>query len=881
MKSDLTNNVPQAPLREKWDFIKQLKTSLPLCFHWDKTIPENTLDLSNGVEYRAGFHDERGYLKTADDDFRHFLKVAGLLKGMNGIVISTGKDSNLKSGAFRIEAKPGGILISGSDAEGIRHGIYFLEDQLLSSSGPFLKLGITERVPWIKNRISRCFFGPIKRPPFNNDELLDDIDYYPDEYLNRLAHEGINGLWLTVAFQDLCKTSFTELPPNAKQRLDKLRKTVEKCLRYGIKTWAFCIEPHGLTPDAPLFKAHPELAGAKCQAKVGFCTSVPQTQQYLYECTNWIFAQVPGLGGMINISHGERDTTCLSSVLSFEEIDVKCPRCSQIPKWEILHRSLSAMRRGMHDAAPAAELISWFYMPSPEKHGDWVFELARHIPDGVIMQYNFESNGAIRQLDRMRIGGDYWLSYVGPSDDFARMAENAAAAGTEVSAKIQVGCSHEVATVPFVPVPAILYQKYKQMHKSGVGHVMQCWYFGNYPGIMNKAAGRLAYENFSSSEKDFLESLARPEWGKHAPEMAEAWKYFSEAYKNYPVSNMMQYYGPAHFGPTWPLYLEPAMLPLSPTWKPDFPPSGDIIGECLENHTLNEALFLFRRLSGGWNKGLEIIRRIAPDFSSEPERMLDIGIAEALGIQFDSACNIFHYYQLRRSLLFEDADVLEKMEALVKLEINNSLKLKKLCECDSRLGFHSEAESHLYYKEKLAWRVEQLETLLDKDFSRARKGEKLNTKADLPVWKIGSGTCRMENFKWNITREADDLIICFDCIPSETFDSDTVSISTLDIAGTRMPWLITISADGKVLDNRNIADVSFDRGNSSWSAAVRLPSLYWNNAELDRPYYFMIERRLSSIGKDDIAFAWPENRAKTRYRLYLDFYLPQNMGRLE
>ena len=31
--------------------------------------------------------------------------------------------------------------------------------------------------PWLKNRISRCFFGPIKRPPFNRDELMDDVDY--------------------------------------------------------------------------------------------------------------------------------------------------------------------------------------------------------------------------------------------------------------------------------------------------------------------------------------------------------------------------------------------------------------------------------------------------------------------------------------------------------------------------------------------------------------------------------------------------------------------------------------------------------------------------------------------------------------------------------
>ena len=45
--------------------------------------------------------------------------------------------------------------------------------------------------PWLENRISRCFFSPIKRPPFNRDELKDDIDYYPTNYLERLRREGV------------------------------------------------------------------------------------------------------------------------------------------------------------------------------------------------------------------------------------------------------------------------------------------------------------------------------------------------------------------------------------------------------------------------------------------------------------------------------------------------------------------------------------------------------------------------------------------------------------------------------------------------------------------------------------------------------------------
>ena len=61
------------------------------------------------------------------------------------------------------------------------------------------------------------------------------------------------------------------------------------------------------------------------------------------------------------------------------------------------------------------------------------------------------------------------------------------------------------------------------MFRQGVSSVMQCWYFGNYPGLMNKAAGMLAREDFeASTEKEFLERLAREEWGDNASGVAAA-----------------------------------------------------------------------------------------------------------------------------------------------------------------------------------------------------------------------------------------------------------------------------------------------------------------------------------------------------------------------
>ena len=65
-----------------------------------------------------------------------------------------------------------------------------------------LIVGEIRRHPFVKTRISRCFFAPPSHASNEGtvNELASDIDYYPDEYLNRLAHDGINGLWLGASF---------------------------------------------------------------------------------------------------------------------------------------------------------------------------------------------------------------------------------------------------------------------------------------------------------------------------------------------------------------------------------------------------------------------------------------------------------------------------------------------------------------------------------------------------------------------------------------------------------------------------------------------------------------------------------------------------------
>ncbi len=755
-------NIPPQPGEDSWKFVDDLKGPMWTKLFWNKTRPgPQQADLSLGVNLKIGFPDPKGRLETAYEDLYNFFAAADISNDDEGYKIETEFSSDLKGESFRMEIDRKACLIKAGDVEGIRRGIFYLEDQMLRLRAPYLPLGKFERHPFVKRRIARCVYGPIKRPPKMRDELMDTVDYYPDQYLNRIAHEGVNGLWLTVDFSDLVSTTFTpEAGKNGEKRLAKLRQTVAKCLRFGIRTYIFTIEPRawGTKPsykynnDINILKNYPELGGVRSNNFVYFCPISKTAKQFLYQSVNKIFTEVPDLGGIINISYGERPTTCLNSLDQRSPFtgQIDCPRCSKKEPREILFASLSAMERGMHDAAPDAELISWLYM-NKSNLADWVYDISAHTPNGVIIQLQFETGVTKSVFGKKMLGGDYWLSTPGPSQSFERQAKIAREHGTDVSAKIQTGNSHEVASIPYVPVPSMIYRKFSAMQHLGVSYTMLNWYFGNYPGVMLKAAGELSFEPFPKDEDTFLHQLASIQWRKKdVPLIIEAWKNFAKGYGNYPLQNMMGYYGPMCDGPVWPLLLKPADAPLSPTWqigssttlKP-WPPSGDRIGECLwsggnsdenlsvpfiamENVlTLKETVELCQRMSNTWNKGVNILKRIEPEYVNEPERIQDIGLAEALGIQFRSGYNILRFYMLREEMFRMEGrkrmDILNQLRKIILEEIQLDKQLLVLCANDSRLGFHSEAEGYKYYPAKIRWRIQQLKDVLANDVPQIKK----------------------------------------------------------------------------------------------------------------------------------------------------------------
>ncbi len=245
-------------------------------------------------------------LDSSIDDFTAFL----IYNNLNGksTPLDIVRDESLNADEYAVSVEDNRIQISASEKEQVRRALISLQDDVVIGGG-YLKKGVVNRKEMLESRISRCFFSPINRPPKNIEELSCDSDFYPDEYLNKLMHDGINAIWITSSFASLIKSSYiTEFGEGSEKRIERLNKTIKKCARYGIKVYLFLIEPISLYEDSvrrefpDLYKKYPQVKGNSTAGPAAFCTFTEFGENYLKEAVKNLFLSAKDLGGIISIT---------------------------------------------------------------------------------------------------------------------------------------------------------------------------------------------------------------------------------------------------------------------------------------------------------------------------------------------------------------------------------------------------------------------------------------------------------------------------------------------------------------------------------------------------------------------------------------------------
>lgn len=128
-----------------------------------KRAPKTGEIWAGGMYLVRNFPDEEGVLETAYEDFEAFLHTYDLEGDCFPVVTRLEKTDTFEE--YILEINDRGVTLTAGDTEGIRRGIFYLEDELIAREGACLPVCRINRTPHIRKRITRGFFSPTNRPP--------------------------------------------------------------------------------------------------------------------------------------------------------------------------------------------------------------------------------------------------------------------------------------------------------------------------------------------------------------------------------------------------------------------------------------------------------------------------------------------------------------------------------------------------------------------------------------------------------------------------------------------------------------------------------------------------------------------------------------------
>jgi hypothetical protein len=628
------------------------------------------------------------------------------------LVVIQVEEQNIPAESHWIDIGPAHISIKAVDEVGLLRGLHFLQRMMERGRAPYLQLGTYNRTTRFDLRYVYSYFG------IYGDPLLEtEMDPYPDELLERLSEQGVNGVWLqAVLYQLVPFEPQPELSEGWERRLEGLRRLASRAAEYGIGIYLYYNEPRAM-PHA-FFDRYPEWKGHTAQEYASLCTSHPDVQSYLRNSTARLFKEVPELAGLFTITMSANQTNCYSTAYMGK---TNCPRCASRRPDEVVAEVNRLITEGAQSAKPSARIIGWTWGWTGTFNWDEAtVERAIHaLPDTMELMCVSEDEIPTHIGGVPGILRDYSVSIVGPGTKSIRSWETARQRGMGTIAKVQFNTSWECSAVPYLPVVNLVAEHLEGLVQSGVNGLMLGWTLGGYPSYLLEMAaevywGDTEYEGLSQRlVEGKAEEMAGPET---VPLIMNAWKTFSEAFKHFPFDVTVLYLGPHNVGPGNLLYAEPtgysATMVCFPyddltRWRGIYP--VDVYEEQL------------RLLAEGWQSGMEAMDQAVAEASKQgavSHALLDIrDVAKAANCHFRSSYLQTRFVQLRSE--WEQAgkgpvrlELSQQLEAFLQEEINLAKILYELVCRDSRIGY--EASNHYYYTPRsLQEKVLNVEKMLE------------------------------------------------------------------------------------------------------------------------------------------------------------------------
>lgn len=559
-------------------------------------------------------------------------------------------------------------------------------------------------------RIFRSF-----RAKYYEDDVLTAPAAYPESYFDQLTAHGFNAIWLRGILRNLTESEILRgIGEDVAQHQDALGTVIQRAGRHGVKVLLYLNEPLCLAGDDPFWKEHPDLRGVShasgdwCMdpwpTLAALCTSAPEVRAWLREAARNVFRTFPELGGWFAITASEHLTHCCSHGvhLARDPGASGCPRCAGRAPLDLVAEILTELHAGTREASADAQTIAWNWswnMFAEDPQAD----LIRRLPRDMTLLLDWERGGTRRLANgRENFVDEYSLAYVGPSERFMAGYNEARRHGLSVMAKLQVGTTHELATVPNLPLIDNLYRKLVKAEELGLKGLLTTWNFGNDFSLNTAAIGHFVNHPKRPSPDVFVADLTASYLPGADPEgVARAVAAFSRAMGYFPFDMSLLYWGPCNYALAYPLTLAPLTgKPMGASWM--MHPRGDDLSKSMGQFTLEEVIELLTALVAEWDRGVSLYAAALNGCCTEPAAR-ELGVARVIGHCYASARNVYRTYHLRRD---RPADAEAECRGIVRDEIVHLEAVLPLLEADPRLGFHAECQGYQFtpalVREKLA-----------------------------------------------------------------------------------------------------------------------------------------------------------------------------------
>lgn len=559
----------------------------------------------------------------------------------------------------------------------------------------------------------------IWRSPYSSflqEETLHAAEKYTPAVLADIAAAGFNAIWIHAFLREVVRSPvYPALGAKSAANLRSLRTVIRRAEKVGLKVFLYMQPPRGMHVDDPFWEKHPEARGSLNDSiherAYAMCTSEPKVKEHLRGCAEALSRKLPSLGGVILITASEFQAHCYSKyrVPSRRELDygdatpLDCPRCAERHPSDVVAEVITIFSDAFKAAGNGARVIAWnwswtMYEPDPGKR------VIGQLPKDVTLLVGFERGAKKTILGKRRVIDEYSLSYPGPSPRFMKAMKTARGRGLDVMAKLQLGVTHELATVPNLALIGSLYEKAKGMRSERVHSFMGCWNFGNM-----LTANTAAFTQFMTAKRlppreRALRQFASAYFpGCDATAVVEAWDTFAGAMNFYPFCIPFLYWSPTNYAVRLPI--EPKRLtgkPVGRSWMDD--ERGDDVVHSLGAYTLTEVIRGLGRLAKLWEQGAE---RLAEGLAAcdAPTARDELNTAYVAGSCFHSAWNIYRAYRLRRNW---KAAHKAKLLPIMKDELAHLERVLPIVAADSRMGYHSECQAFLFDAKRIRAKIRKL-----------------------------------------------------------------------------------------------------------------------------------------------------------------------------